>query len=83
NSGPLRSADNEKELWDSRMHQTGKEIGGEGMPKVLDLPRLKQGKVKIGVRIFPTFSGSLRKKPKQSALTIIFNLRTGRPSAFD
>ncbi|GJY77084.1 reverse transcriptase domain-containing protein [Tanacetum coccineum] len=43
-SGPLRSADNEKELWDSRMHQTRKETGGEGMPKVLGLRRLKQGK---------------------------------------
>ncbi|GKA70924.1 hypothetical protein Tco_0777063, partial [Tanacetum coccineum] len=41
--GPLRSANNEKELWDSRTHQTEKEIG-EGMPKVLGLRRLKQGK---------------------------------------
>ncbi|GJS44315.1 hypothetical protein Tco_0569358 [Tanacetum coccineum] len=30
---PLGFANNEKELWDSRTHQTGKEIGGEGMPK--------------------------------------------------
>ncbi|GJT86930.1 hypothetical protein Tco_1068647 [Tanacetum coccineum] len=35
---------NEKELWDSRRHQTGKETGGEGMPKVLGLRRSKQGK---------------------------------------
>ncbi|GJS86803.1 reverse transcriptase domain-containing protein [Tanacetum coccineum] len=46
--GPLRSADNEKELWDSRMHQTGKETGGEEMPKVLGLQRLKRGKTQMG-----------------------------------
>ncbi|GJV74491.1 hypothetical protein Tco_1506075 [Tanacetum coccineum] len=32
-SGPSGSADNDKELWDSRTHQTGKETGGEGMLK--------------------------------------------------
>ncbi|GKG59778.1 hypothetical protein Tco_0607406, partial [Tanacetum coccineum] len=36
-----------------------------------------------GVNLPPTFGGSLGKKQKQSTPTIIFNLRTGRPLAFD
>ncbi|GJX31949.1 reverse transcriptase domain-containing protein [Tanacetum coccineum] len=40
----ISDEDNKKELWDSRMHQTGKETGGEGMPKVLGLQGLKQWK---------------------------------------
>ncbi|GKE42452.1 hypothetical protein Tco_1469736, partial [Tanacetum coccineum] len=59
---PLRFADNEKELWDLRTHQTGKETGGEGMSNVLGLQRLKQGKVKIGDESSPTFGSSLGKK---------------------
>nr|GEV55318.1 reverse transcriptase domain-containing protein [Tanacetum cinerariifolium] len=48
-------ADNEKELRDSRTHQTGKETGGEGMPKVLGLRRLKQGKPMHAPPNMPSF----------------------------
>ncbi|GJZ45314.1 reverse transcriptase domain-containing protein [Tanacetum coccineum] len=47
-SSLLGSADNEKELWDSRMHQAGKETRGEGMLKVLGLQRLKRWKTQMG-----------------------------------
>nr|GEX86773.1 hypothetical protein [Tanacetum cinerariifolium] len=79
----LGSADNKKELWDSRMHQTGKETGGEVIPKALGLQRLKQGKVKIRGRIFPHFWRLTWEEMKIVTPTVIFNLRTGRPSAFD
>ncbi|GJU00415.1 reverse transcriptase domain-containing protein [Tanacetum coccineum] len=38
-----RYQDNEKELWDSRKHQTGKETGGEGMPKGGHQPSTNMG----------------------------------------
>ncbi|GJZ63848.1 hypothetical protein Tco_0620269 [Tanacetum coccineum] len=74
---------NEKELWDSRKHRTGKEAGEEEMPKVLDLRRLKQEKMKKGSKSSPTFRGSLGKEQKRSTPMILFDLRTWRPPTFD
>ncbi|GJZ62968.1 hypothetical protein Tco_0619389 [Tanacetum coccineum] len=42
------SISSEKELWDSKKHQTGKEAEEEEMPKVLGHRRSKQEKLKVG-----------------------------------
>ncbi|GKD44138.1 hypothetical protein Tco_1268783, partial [Tanacetum coccineum] len=90
-SGPLGPADNEKELWDSRMHQTGKEVGGEGMPKVSGLRRLKQGKpfipssLHIPTRLVPIhvnpYSQSSANLAHGQALNFPLQTQTGNPPA--
>ncbi|GJY21093.1 hypothetical protein Tco_0393659 [Tanacetum coccineum] len=46
----------------TRNEDLWKETGGEGMPNVLGIRRLNQGKVKIGGKSSPTFGSSLRQK---------------------
>ncbi|GKA18803.1 hypothetical protein Tco_0698718 [Tanacetum coccineum] len=73
-------------LWGIRGHQIGKETGGEGMPKVLGLRRLKRGKVKIEGESSPTFGGSLGKiannysNPLRISLTFIYPNPTISPA---